>query len=63
MNELTITEAEFIRSGSTTFRQTNLAFFAAGLSPSSPCTTCSRSCRNSPGNSAFRQRLPASPFR
>lgn len=32
MSELTITaEAEFIRSGSTTFRQTNLAFFAAGF--------------------------------
>ena len=31
MNELTMKEAEFIRSGSTTFRQTNLAFFAAGF--------------------------------
>jgi len=31
MSELTMKEAEFIRSGSTTFRQTNLAFFAAGF--------------------------------
>jgi YNFM family putative membrane transporter len=31
MSELTMSEAEFIRSGSTTFRQTNLAFFAAGF--------------------------------
>jgi YNFM family putative membrane transporter len=31
MNELTMKEAEFIRNGSSTFRQTNLAFFAAGF--------------------------------
>lgn len=31
MNELTVQEAEFMESGSKTFRQTNLAFFAAGF--------------------------------
>ncbi len=31
MNELTMQEARFIESGSKTFRQTNLAFFAAGF--------------------------------
>ncbi|BDV42870.1 putative MFS-type transporter YybF [Geotalea uraniireducens] len=31
MNELTVQEADFIESGSRTFRQTNLAFFAAGF--------------------------------